>query len=41
MLEGADETALRLVRRAVQHFLPDAVEDSGSLIFLGKLEMGE
>jgi hypothetical protein len=27
MLGGADETALRLVRRAVQDFLPDAVED--------------
>ncbi len=41
MLGGADETALRLVRRAVQDFLPDAVEDLESLIVLGKLEMGE
>lgn len=41
MLGGADETALRLVRRAVQSFLPDAVEDLESLIVLGKLEMGE
>ncbi|MEG3899091.1 MULTISPECIES: hypothetical protein [unclassified Microcoleus] len=41
MLGGADETDLRLVRRAVQDFLPDAVEDLESLIVLGKLEMGE
>jgi hypothetical protein len=41
MLGGADETALQLVRRAVQDFLPDAVEDLESLIVLGKLEMGE
>ncbi|MEG5000617.1 hypothetical protein [Microcoleus sp. B4-D4] len=41
MLGGADETALRLVRMAVQDFLPDAVEDLESLIVLGKLEMGE
>jgi hypothetical protein len=41
MLGGADETALRLVRMAVQSFLPDAVEDLESLIVLGKLEMGE
>jgi hypothetical protein len=41
MLGGADETALRLVRRAVQDFLPDAVEDLESLIILGKLERGE
>ena len=38
MLGGADETALRLVRRAVQDCLPDAVEDLESLIVLGKLE---
>ncbi|NJL66283.1 MAG: hypothetical protein HC894_04635 [Microcoleus sp. SM1_3_4] len=41
MLGCADETALGLVRRAVQNFLPDAVEDLESLIVLGKLEMGE
>lgn len=41
MLGGADETALRLVRRAVQNFLPDAVEDLESLIVLGKLERSE
>ena len=41
MLGGADETALRLVRRAVQDFLPDAVEDLESLIVLGKLERSE
>ncbi|MEG4120052.1 hypothetical protein QUA43_21610 [Microcoleus sp. N9_B4] len=41
MLGGADESNLRLVRRAVQDFLPDAVEDLESLIVLGKLEMGE
>jgi hypothetical protein len=41
MLGGADETVLRLVRMAVQDFLPDAVEDLESLIVLGKLEMGE
>jgi len=41
MLGRADETALRLVRRAVQDFLPDAVEDLESLIVLGKLERSE
>lgn len=41
MLGCADETALGLVRRVVQNFLPDAVEDLESLIVLGKLEMGE
>lgn len=41
MLGGADETALRLVRRAVQDFIPDAVENLESLIVLEKLEMGE
>ncbi len=41
MFGGADETALPLVRRAVQNFLADAVEDLESLIVLGNLEMGE
>ncbi len=41
MLGGADETALRLVRRAIKDFLPDAVEDLESLIVLGKLERSE
>jgi len=41
MLGGCDESALQLVRRTVQVFLPDAVEDLESLIILGKLEMGE
>ena len=41
MLGGADETALRLVRRAIKDFMPDAVEDLKSLIVLGKLERSE
>lgn len=39
MLGGADETALLKVKRVVQQYLPDAVEDLESLIILGKLEM--
>ena len=38
MLGGADENALEEVRKAIKTYLPDAVEDLESFIYLGKLE---
>lgn len=39
MLGGADDNALQEVRKVIKTYLPDAVEDLESLIYLGKLEM--
>jgi hypothetical protein len=38
MLGGADENALEEIRKTIKIYLPDAVEDLESLIYLGKLE---
>ncbi len=38
MLGGADDNALEEVRKAIKTYLPNAVEDLESLIYLGKLE---
>lgn len=41
MLGGAKEADLKEVRKVIQFYLPDAVEDLESLITLGRLERGE
>ncbi|MDY6806270.1 MAG: hypothetical protein SXA11_21035 [Cyanobacteriota bacterium] len=38
MLGGADDKALEKIRKAIKTYLPDAIEDLESLIYLGKLE---
>ena len=41
MLGLAEEDDLEQVRAAVTRYMPDAAEDLESLIYLGRLEMGE
>ena len=41
MLGLAEENDLEQVRAAVSRYMPDAAEDLESLIYLGRLEMGE
>lgn len=41
MLGLAEEDDLEQVRAAVSRYMPDAAEDLESLIYLGRLEMGE
>ena len=41
MLGLAEEDDLEKVRAAVTRYMPDAAEDLESLIYLGRLEMGE
>ncbi|NEP45228.1 MAG: hypothetical protein F6K35_40810 [Okeania sp. SIO2H7] len=38
MLGAADDNALNEIRKVIKTYLPDAVEDLESLIYLGKLE---
>ena len=41
MLGLAEEDDLEKVRAAVTRYMPDAADDLESLIYLGRLEMGE